>query len=115
MTEPKGDARPPGSLRHEAERSRFLWSIGGGPPAELMYRATPDSITFIHTGVPAALTHQGIGAALVRGGLDWALADGRSVRATCPFVIAFVRRHPEYQGRVQIPKLRVSSRPARKR
>ena len=41
-------------------------------------------------------TVRGLGTALVTGALDDARARGLRVVPLCPFVDAFMRRHPEY-------------------
>jgi uncharacterized protein len=57
-----------------------------------------DVIVFTHTEVDPAHEGQGIGAALARGALDDVRARGeRQVVALCPFIAAWVRRHPDYQ------------------
>jgi hypothetical protein len=53
-------------------------------------------ITLVHTEVPPALEGKGIGSALVRGVLDLVRGRGLKVVATCPFVAAYMGRHPEY-------------------
>ena len=40
---------------------------------------------------------KGIGTALARAGLDHARDEGLVVKPMCPFVAAFVKRHPEYE------------------
>ncbi len=50
----------------------------------------------MHTEVPTALNGRGIGSALVRGELDIARAQGLKVEARCPFVAAYIAKHPEY-------------------
>jgi predicted GNAT family acetyltransferase len=49
-----------------------------------------------HTEVPKELEGRGIGSALVRGLLEIARAQGLKVQAVCPFVKAYLDRHPEY-------------------
>lgn len=61
------------------------------------YRRSPGTVTFTHTEVPEALEGRGIGAQLVRGALDDARARGEKVVPLCPFVAAYITRHPEYQ------------------
>jgi hypothetical protein len=53
-------------------------------------------ITFRHTEVPQALSGHGIGSRLVRGALDAARARGLKVVAKCPFVAAYMAKHPEF-------------------
>lgn len=54
------------------------------------------AITFMHTEVPKALKGRGIGSTLVKGALDLARAQGVKVKARCPFVKAWIERHPDY-------------------
>lgn len=53
-------------------------------------------ITLTHTEVPVALWGQGIGSRLVRGALQAARAQGLRVVPKCPFVSAFIAKHPEF-------------------
>ena len=53
-------------------------------------------LTILHTEVPKELNGQGIGSALVRGLLDQARAQGLKVMPLCPFVAAYMDKHPEY-------------------
>jgi predicted GNAT family acetyltransferase len=53
-------------------------------------------LTIKHTEVPAELEGQGIGSRLARGVLEAARARGFKVMARCPFVAAYMERHPEF-------------------
>ena len=72
----------------------------GGQTAVLEYRREPGRITLIHTGVPQALEGHGIAAALARTALDDARASGLAVVPRCPYVQAYIRRHPDYASLV---------------
>jgi uncharacterized protein len=50
----------------------------------------------IASEVPPALGGRGVGSALVRGVLEAARARGLKVVPKCPFVSAFMGRHPEF-------------------
>jgi predicted GNAT family acetyltransferase len=39
---------------------------------------------------------KGIGSKLIKGALDLVRADGLKVIARCPFVKAYIEKHPEY-------------------
>jgi predicted GNAT family acetyltransferase len=60
------------------------------------YDLTGALLTIKHTEVPQALEGQGIGSRLARGALEAARARDLKVIARCPFVNAFMKRHPEY-------------------
>jgi predicted GNAT family acetyltransferase len=62
----------------------------------VLYRREPGVIDLVHTDVDPKWEGKGVGAALVRGALDDLRARGLKVRPTCPFVRAYLSRHPEY-------------------
>lgn len=68
-----------------------------GHIAELTYRLKPGSITFIHTGVPAELEGRGLARQLAVAGLEYAKANQLAVIPLCPYVAAYIKRHPEYR------------------
>lgn len=74
-----------------------------GEIAELQYDRRPGVIVLIHTEVPASAAGHGVGQALVRHALDAARAQGLQVVPRCPFVTAWIARHPEYADLVQPP------------
>ena len=64
--------------------------------AELLYGMFGDDVIDLqHTEVPASGKGQGVGHALVRAALAYARERGLRVMATCPYVQAWLRRHPE--------------------
>ena len=85
---------------HNAEERRFQIEAGT-ELAVLEYQRVRDRIIFTHTGVPQALQGRGIGAALARSGLEHARAEGLTVKPLCPFVAAYIAKHPEYRALVQ--------------
>jgi len=78
-----------------AAKSRFEATVDG-ETAILVYRLSGDTITLVHTEVPAALGGRGLGGELARAALDSARARGLKVVPSCPFVRAYIARHPEY-------------------
>ena len=46
---------------------------------------------------PPAIEGHGVGSKLVRGALDAARDQGLRVVPQCPFVAAYIKRHPEYE------------------
>jgi hypothetical protein len=65
-----------------------------GLTAFLAYERTPDTLTLIHTEVPEGLRGQHVGEALVEGALHAGRSEGLRIVAICPFVRAYMRRHP---------------------
>jgi predicted GNAT family acetyltransferase len=82
-------------VRDNQERSRFELQTPAGT-AYSDYSLTGDLLTIKHTEVPVELEGQGIGSRLARGALEQARARGLKVVARCPFVSAYMQRHPEF-------------------
>ncbi|KRF13928.1 GCN5 family acetyltransferase [Nocardioides sp. Soil797] len=60
------------------------------------YQRTTQLIVFTHTEVDPSREGQGIGGQLVQGALDDVRTLGLAVLPVCPFVQAWMSRHPEY-------------------
>jgi uncharacterized protein len=82
-------------VRNNAALDRFELDVAGGL-AVAYYRAAPGRITITHTEVPSELRGRGIGSVLVRGALELARAQGIKVASRCPFVSAYLGKHPEF-------------------
>jgi predicted GNAT family acetyltransferase len=90
----------PDTVRDNQALHRFELDVDGHT-AVAYYQLNGGVITFTHTEVPPALGGQGIGSRLVRGALDAVRAKGRKVVAKCPFVSAYLGKHPEYNDLVR--------------
>ncbi|MCW2819761.1 MAG: hypothetical protein JWR42_2548 [Marmoricola sp.] len=54
-------------------------------------------VDLVHTEVDNRFEGHGIGSALARAALDGARREGsRRVVASCPFIAAWIERHPDY-------------------
>lgn len=73
---------------------RFELPTDAGP-AIAVYEADGDTITFTHTVVPPEVEGHGVGSRLIAGALADAKARGLKVVPQCPFVRAYLERHPE--------------------
>jgi predicted GNAT family acetyltransferase len=67
-----------------------------GQTAYVSYRRFPGRIVMVHTEVPPAIEGRGIAGKLVTAALDFARRAHLLVVPVCPYVTAFVRKHPEY-------------------
>ncbi len=72
-----------------------------GHLAAAYYKLEGNVVTFIHTEVPPELGGKGVGSTLVQGALDQVRAEGLTVIPACPFVKAWIGKHPEYKGLLQ--------------
>jgi predicted GNAT family acetyltransferase len=64
------------------------------------YRMEPGVIALLHAEVNPAHERQGWGSRLVAGALDDVRERGLKVRPVCPFVVAYIERHPDYRDLV---------------
>lgn len=81
------------------DRKRYELVLGE-EAAFVEYILAKEMIVFTHTLVPQAYEGKGVANRVIRFALDDARARGLSVHPLCPFVAAFIRRHPEYQDLV---------------
>jgi uncharacterized protein len=82
--------------RNEDE-SRWEARIGGELAGFAAYQLTDELVVFTHTEVDPAFEGKGVGGALARSALDEVAAEGtRKVMPLCPFIKAWIQRHPAY-------------------
>jgi hypothetical protein len=84
-------------IANNREHQRFELEVEGHL-AKSYYKLDGGVITFVHTEVPPELGGKGIGSKLIKGALDQVRAEGLKVIAQCPFVKAYIEKHPDYQG-----------------
>jgi hypothetical protein len=83
------------AVRDRPEHRRYELEVGGAM-AFIDYRKTAGSVALLHAEVPPQFGSRGIGAALVRGTLRLARAESLQIQPYCGFVVAMMRRHPEW-------------------
>jgi predicted GNAT family acetyltransferase len=81
-------------VRDNADASRFE-AVIEGQVAFLQYERRPDAFVFLHTEVPEAFRGRGIAGLLAEAGLRSARAEGLPIVVRCPFVRAYLRKHPD--------------------
>ncbi len=79
----------PSELRYELWRGTKL-------AGEIRYTREEDgTVVLVHAEVEPSYKGQGLGNVLVQGALDDLHERGLEYRAVCPFVTAYLRRHPQ--------------------
>ncbi|HLL69665.1 MAG TPA: GNAT family N-acetyltransferase [Micromonosporaceae bacterium] len=91
-----GDLEPVRVADHP-DRSRVEVWVGDVRAGFAAYRRSAGRIVFTHTVVDEAFGGRGLGGRLAAGALDIARAGGDTVVARCPFIAAYIARHPDYQ------------------
>lgn len=90
MTDRPADLR----VEHEPPARRFVIRLPDGE-AELAYSAPGGNVLDLnHTFVPADARRRGVADALVRGAIAHARGHGMRIVPTCPYVRAWMERHP---------------------
>jgi len=79
-----------------AAEHRYEALLGGKRAGYVTYEALPGRIVFEHTEIDPAFEGHGVGGRLAAGVLDDARRRGLAVVAQCPFIAAYIERHPAY-------------------
>ena len=79
----------PGQLRIETYVEEML--------SKVEYQIADGRIYYYHTEVPPELEGRGIASEMAKFALEYARDQGLGVVPLCPFVEAYIRRHPEYK------------------
>lgn len=83
-------------VRDDADAQQYEVTVDGTHAGLAHYRRVRDGRVFDHTEIDSAFEGKGIGSVLARGALDDVIARGIPFAATCPFIVRFLERHPEY-------------------
>ena len=76
------------------EARRFELVVDG-QTAVLTYERTPTSLVLVHTEVPPSLRGRHLADALAKAAIDAGRAAGLRIVAVCPFVKAYLSKHPD--------------------
>ncbi|GAB2544251.1 GNAT family N-acetyltransferase [Rufibacter soli] len=68
-----------------------------GQMALIEYRLKPGVMTVLHTEVPKELEGRGIAGTMTKHVLDYIAAEKLQVVPRCPYMSAYLKKHPEYQ------------------
>jgi predicted GNAT family acetyltransferase len=80
-----------------AELHRFEARLDGVVAGEIVYRERADGrLVLLHTEVDDRFEGHGIGSRLVAGALEDIRGRGLQIVPLCPFVSAYLKRHPEH-------------------
>ena len=62
----------------------------------LQYRYYKNDLALMHTEVPDEIEGKGVASHLAQYAFEWAKERNLKVRVYCPYVAAYLKRHPEY-------------------
>jgi uncharacterized protein len=82
-------------VKNNVEENRFEVVIDD-KIAMVEYMLAGRNIIFTHTEVPPEFEGHGIANRMAYVALEHAKAEGYKVQPLCPFITAYIRKHPEY-------------------
>lgn len=85
------------------ERQRYEALVDGAVAGFADYVMSGSVRVFTHTEVDPAYEGQGVGGALAKGALDDVRRQRTEVLPLCPFIKAWIGRHPDYADLVHSP------------
>ncbi|HWD70539.1 MAG TPA: GNAT family N-acetyltransferase [Solirubrobacteraceae bacterium] len=86
------------------ELGRYEARLDGEIAGFAQYRVDGQQITIFHAEVDPAIEGRGVGSQLAKTALDDVRRRGLELVPRCPFIAAYVRRHPDlYLGLVAEP------------
>lgn len=85
------------TLIHDRSTHRFRMPLKEGGEAYVEYvERDAGTLDLLHTVVPPESRGRGHGSAIVEEVLGYARDQGLRIVPSCPFVAAYVRKHPEH-------------------
>jgi predicted GNAT family acetyltransferase len=87
------------------ELTRWVATVDGEPAGFAQYIRRGGRVLFVHTVVDDAFEGRGVGSALARAALDGARVAGDPVVPLCPFIAAYIEKHPEHADLVDTEAL----------
>ena len=89
-------ADPPIAVRHVPESERYEALADGVLAGFAAYRSEEGVVVFVHTDVDDSFRGRGVGGALAREALADVRVRGLRAVPMCPFLAAWIRRHPDH-------------------
>ncbi|GAA2060149.1 hypothetical protein GCM10009839_83470 [Catenulispora yoronensis] len=68
------------------------------------YRRRAGATIFVHTEIADEFGGKGLGSVLARRALDATVERGETIVPICPFISAYLGKHPEYEAHVRRPE-----------
>jgi len=88
-------------VKNNPDENRYEAWLDGELAGIAVYGLGPSTIVFLHTEVDDKFEGKGVGSALAKSALDDVRAGGAyDVIPLCPFIKAYIERHPDYQDLV---------------
>src|SRR3954447_10149284 len=91
-------------VERNADKHRYELYVGDALAGFAKYRESGNRVVFTHSEVDDAYSGHGLGKLLAAGALDDAVGREKVIVPLCPFIAAYLRKHPDdYTGHVEAP------------
>jgi uncharacterized protein len=100
MTDRVDGGTPNIEVYDDRENRQYTVTVDGKVAGKAEYRLRGDTYLFIHTEVDPEFQGLGVANRLARAALDDVRDHGRTLVPLCPFIAAYIKRHPEYNDLV---------------
>jgi predicted GNAT family acetyltransferase len=87
--------QPDPPIEHNVAQHRFEIRFPEGIATLKYHYDAAGRLNLDHTGVPPAQRHHGVAARLADTALNFAQAQNLKVVPVCPYVVAYLKEHPE--------------------
>lgn len=87
-------------IRDDEENHQYVIEADGEQAGRAIYHLRGGRHFFVHTEIDSEFGGQGLGRKLVKYALDDVRSKDGSVVPICPFFLAYIKRHPEYDDLV---------------
>ncbi len=98
MTDRQPPDTPDVEVHNDPENNQFTVGVDGRIAGKAEYRLQGDTYVFTHTEVDPEFQGMGVANRLAMAALDEVREEGRALVPLCPFIAAYIRRHPEYDA-----------------
>ncbi|PSL36910.1 hypothetical protein CLV49_0512 [Labedella gwakjiensis] len=102
-TDTKTENPEPRVVDDEHARRYELW-VGDDRVGFSAYRREAGRVVFTHTVVDPAHEGHGYGSILARGVIDDAVSRGETIVPRCPFIAAWLNKHPDAATDIDWPE-----------
>jgi AhpD family alkylhydroperoxidase len=94
------ESAPESKVVRNDEKNRYEVFYGGELAGFSEYEERDDETVFTHTEVDGAFSGKGLGSILAEQAVEDVIARGRVIRPLCPFINAYLDKHPQYDEHV---------------
>jgi predicted GNAT family acetyltransferase len=98
-------------VRDDHDNHRYVIEVDGVNAGHAVYHLRGGRHFFVHTEIDPGHQGQGLASVLIGQALDDVRAHGGSIVPLCPYVLAYVDSHPEYEDLVDRKMLEEVNRP----